>query len=123
MVIVGTSRLTHPTTSCSRRADRPRAGPTWELRSVVPAVIPFLQSCGVLSPGPGPRPVVPPGRNRGRGPGADRPPEGRCLRRGAASGETQRPDEGPASLRCVQALRGGVHGGAPAGEPPPWVGD
>jgi hypothetical protein len=51
MVIVGTSRLTHPTTSCSRRADRPRAGPTWELRSVVPAVI----RCSLARPGAAPR--------------------------------------------------------------------
>src|SRR3954451_23207846 len=112
MVIVGTSRLTHPTTSCSRRADRPRAGPTWELRSVVPAVI----RCSLARP-------------RGRAPWylrggtEDVDPERTGLQGGAASGETQRSDEGPASLRCVQALRGGVHGGAPAGEPPPWVGD
>ena len=41
----------------------------------------------------------------------------------AASGEAQRPDEGPASLRCVQALRGGVHRGPPSGEPPPGIRD
>jgi hypothetical protein len=46
------------------------------------------------------------------------------LQRGAAaSGETQRPAEGPASLRCAQALRGGVHRRSPAGEPPPWIRD
>ena len=40
-----------------------------------------------------------------------------------ASGETQRPGEGPASLCCVQALRGGVHGCAPPGERPPRIRD
>jgi hypothetical protein len=44
-------------------------------------------------------------------------------RNAAASGETQRPGEGPASLRCVQALPGGVHRCPPAGEPPPRVRD
>ena len=38
-----------------------------------------------------------------------------------ASGETQRPPEGPASLRCVQALRSGVHRRPPSGEPSPNV--
>ena len=42
------------------------------------------------------------------------------LQRGAAA---QRPEKGPASLRCVQALRVGVHGGPPAGEPPPRIRD
>jgi hypothetical protein len=51
-------------------------------------------------------------------------PERTGIHRGAtASGETQRPGEGPASLRCVQALRGGVHGGAPTGESPARIGD
>jgi hypothetical protein len=45
------------------------------------------------------------------------------LHRAAASGETQRPGEGPASLRRVQALRGGVHRCPPAGEPPSWIRD
>ena len=45
------------------------------------------------------------------------------LHRAAASGETQRPGEGPASLRCVQALRGGVHRCPPAGEPPSRIRD
>ena len=47
-----------------------------------------------------------------------------CLHRGAtASGEAQRPGKGPASLRCAQALRGGVHRRSPAGEPPPRIRD
>ena len=47
-----------------------------------------------------------------------------CLHRGAtASGETQRPGEGPASLRCAQALRGGVHRRSPTGEAPPRIRD
>ncbi len=41
----------------------------------------------------------------------------------AASGEAQRPGEGPASLRCVQALRGGVHRRSPSGEAPPGIRD
>ena len=46
------------------------------------------------------------------------------LHRGtAASGETQRPGEGPASLRCAQALRGGVHRCSPTGEPPTRIRD
>ena len=44
-------------------------------------------------------------------------------RRTAASGKAQRTWEGPASFRCAQALRGGVHGGAPTGEPPPRIRD
>ena len=44
------------------------------------------------------------------------------LHRGAAaSGETQCPGECPASLRCAQALRGGVQRGSPTGEPPPRI--
>ena len=43
-----------------------------------------------------------------------------CLQRGAVA---QRPGEGPASLGCVEALRSGVHGCSPAGEPPPWIRD
>jgi hypothetical protein len=39
----------------------------------------------------------------------------------ATSGEAQCPAEGPATLRCVQALRGGVHRCPPAGEPPPRI--
>ena len=50
-------------------------------------------------------------------------PERTGLQRGAASGEAQRPDEGPASLRCVQALRGGMHRGSPSGEPSPGIRD
>jgi hypothetical protein len=51
-------------------------------------------------------------------------PERTGLHRGAtASGEAQCPGEGPAPLRYVQALRGRVHVGAPAGEPPPRIGD
>ena len=51
-------------------------------------------------------------------------PERTGLQRGtAASGEAQRPDEGPASLRCVQALRGGMHRRSPSGEPPPRIRD
>jgi hypothetical protein len=46
------------------------------------------------------------------------------LQRGAAaSRETQCPGEGPASLRCAQALRGGVQRRSPSGEPPPGVRD
>ena len=41
----------------------------------------------------------------------------------AASGEAQRPDEGPASLRCVQALRGGMYRRSPSGEAPPRIRD
>ena len=41
----------------------------------------------------------------------------------AASGETQHPGESPASLRCAQALRSGVHRRSPAGEPPPRIRD
>ncbi len=41
----------------------------------------------------------------------------------ATSGEAQRPGEGPASLRCVQALRRGVQGCSPAGEPSSRIGD
>ena len=41
----------------------------------------------------------------------------------AASGEAQRPAEGPASLRCVQTLRGGVYRRPPSGEPPPGIRD
>jgi hypothetical protein len=51
-------------------------------------------------------------------------PERTDLQRGtAASGEAQRPDEGPASLRCVQALRGGVYRCPPSGEPSPGIWD
>jgi hypothetical protein len=46
------------------------------------------------------------------------------LHRGAGtSEEAQRPGEGPASIRRVQALRGGVHRCSPAGEPPPGIRD
>ena len=59
-----------------------------------------------------------------RGGAEDVGSERTCLHRGAAaSGETQRPGKGPASLRCAQALRGGVHGRPPSGEPPPNVRD
>ena len=58
-----------------------------------------------------------------RGDAEDMGPERTGIHRGtAASGEVQRPGESPASLRCVQALRGGVHGCPPAGEPPPRIG-
>jgi hypothetical protein len=40
-----------------------------------------------------------------------------------ASGEAQRPGEGPASLCCVQTLRGGVHGCPPTGESPFRIGE
>ena len=51
-------------------------------------------------------------------------PERTGLHCGAtASGEAQRAGECPASLRCVQALRRGVQGCSPAGEPPPRIGD
>ena len=43
--------------------------------------------------------------------------------RAAASGEAQRPREGPATLRCVQALRSGVHRRSPTGEPSSWIRD
>src|SRR5215203_2025142 len=102
MVIVGTSRLTHPTVSC-RRADRPAADPTgkcwWFARS------------GPL-------------RGRLRGGAEDVVPERTGLHWSApASGEAQRAGEGPASLRCVQALRGGVQRGPPTGEPSSRIGD
>ena len=59
-----------------------------------------------------------------RGDAEDMSPERTGIHRGtAASGEAQRPDEGPASLRCVQTPRVGVHRGPPAGEPPPWIRD
>ena len=50
-------------------------------------------------------------------------PERTGLERSTAPGEAQCPDEGPASLRSVQALRGGVHGRSPSGEPPPRIRD
>jgi hypothetical protein len=51
-------------------------------------------------------------------------PERTGIHRGtAASGEAQCPGEGPASLRCVQALRSGVHRGPPTGEPPSRIGE
>ena len=51
-------------------------------------------------------------------------PERTDVHRGAAaSGETQRPAERPASLRRAQALRGGVHRRSPAGEAPPRIRD
>ena len=50
-------------------------------------------------------------------------PERTGLQRRAASGEAERTSEGPASLRCVQALRGGVYRGPPSGEPPPRIRD
>src|SRR5919107_4883745 len=87
MVIVGTSRLTHPTVSIST------CGPAWcrsdwELQ--------LLARPDVL-------------------------PERTGLQRRTASGEAERSWEGPASFGCAQALRGGVHGGAPSGEPPPRI--
>ena len=54
----------------------------------------------------------------------DEGPERTGLQPGTAtSREAQRPGEGPASLRRVQALRGGVQGCSPAGEPAPRIGD
>ncbi len=50
-------------------------------------------------------------------------PEQTGLQGRTASGEAERSWEGPASFGCVQALRGGVHGGSPAGEPPPRIRD
>ena len=59
-----------------------------------------------------------------RGDAEDMGPERTGIHRGtAASGETQRPSEGPASLRCVQALRGGMYRRPPSGEPPPGIRD
>src|SRR3712207_9457965 len=58
--------------------------------------------CAVARPGPV-------DRKRRRRRAEDVVPERTGRHRGAAaSGEAQRPGEGPASLRCVQALRGGV---------------
>src|SRR5215217_6943037 len=95
MVIVVTSRLTHPTVSC-RHADRPRAGPTWEVLIIRPRR---------------PLPRAPPRRYRGRGPGADRPPAGRCCPRGGAV---------PGRRPGVAPLRAGTPGrGAPT---PPFRG-
>lgn len=50
-------------------------------------------------------------------------PERTGLQRRTASGEAERSWEGPASFGCAQALRGGVHGGAPTGEPSTWIRD
>ena len=50
-------------------------------------------------------------------------PERTGLQRRTASGEAQRPGEGPASLGCGQALRSGVHRRPPSGEPSPWIRD
>ena len=49
-------------------------------------------------------------------------PERTGLQR-AAPREAQRTGEGPASLRCAQALRSGVHRRPPSGEPPSRVRD
>src|SRR5688572_26524247 len=111
MVIVRTSRLSHPTVSC-RHADRPGADPTWNEYE--------------LRPRPAPRSLARPGPCSGdlRGGAEDVGTERTCLHCGAAaSGETQRTVEGPASFGCAQALRGGVHRRPPAGEPPPRVRD
>jgi hypothetical protein len=108
MVIVGTSRLTHPTTSCSRHADRPGAVRLALLLSIAGAVV---------------LPVPVPARRRLRRGAEDVVPERTGLQRRTASGEAERSWEGPASFRCAQALRGGVHGGTPPGEPPPRVRD
>src|SRR5919112_475142 len=99
MVIVRTSRLSHPTVSC-RRADRPGAGPTVNCCCPIRAAPRYLG---------GPEDVL---------------PERTGLQRSTtASGEAQRPGEGPASLRSAQAVRVRVQGGPPAGEPPPRIGD
>ena len=50
-------------------------------------------------------------------------PERTGLQRRTASGEAERSWEGPASFGCAQALRCGVHGGAPTGEPSTWIRD
>jgi hypothetical protein len=76
MVIVGTSRLTHPTVSC-RHADRHVPVRRW-IFCVVHAAL------AALTRPSGPPPRAPPERTSGRGPGADRPPAGRRLRGGAA---------------------------------------
>src|SRR4051794_2624700 len=60
------------------------------------------------------------GRERLRGGTEDVGPERTGLQRATAA---QCPDEGPASLRRVQALRGGVQGCPPAGEPTPRIRD
>src|SRR5688500_18163384 len=108
MVIVRTSRLSHPTVSC-RHANRPGADPPLELLVIATAAdATVLHLCTTARPGP---------RSGGlRGGTEDVGAEQTCLHRGAAaSGETQCPGEGPASLRCAQALRGGVHRCSPAG--------
>jgi len=108
MVIVGTSRLTHPTVSIST------CGP-----ALLPVRLVSLLSIAVAVVLPVPVPV---GRRLGRG-AEDVVPERTGLQRRAASREAERSWEGPASFGCAQALRGGVHGGTPPGEPPPRVRD
>jgi hypothetical protein len=68
-------------------------------------------------------PVPVPVRRPLRGGAEDVVPERTDLQRRTASGEAQRSREGPTSNRSVQALRGGVHRGAPPGEPPTRIGD
>src|SRR5689334_16020593 len=101
MVIVGTSRLTHPT--CPDSDVRTGLVPD-RLRSCCPAM--------VRPPGSAPQGASTRGAE-------DVVSERTGLQRGAAA---QRPEEGPASLRCVQAIRRGVQGRTPAGEPAPRVG-
>src|SRR3954449_13597180 len=103
MVIVGTSRLTHPTLVLT-----PTCGPTSCRSDWGGAVLRWCARSGPALQGASTR-------------GAEEVVSERTgLQRGAA---TQRPEEGPASLRCVQAVRRGVQGCAPAGEPAPWIGD
>src|SRR3712207_1064955 len=103
MVIVGTSRLTHPTlvllSTCGP------AGCRSDCDAAVGRVL---------------RPFRVPVRGSLIGGAEDVGPERTGLQGGAAA---QCPDEGPASLRCVQALRYGVQGGTSAEEPAPGVGD
>jgi len=108
MVIVGTSRLTHPTVSISTCGPALLPVRLVSLLSIAAAVVLSVP--------------VPVGRRLGGG-AEDVVPERTGLQRRAASGEAERSWEGPASFSCAQALRGGVHGGTPPGEPPPRIRD
>src|SRR3954452_10645040 len=103
MVIVGTSRLTHPTLVLT-----PTCGPASCRSNWGTAVLRVVRPSGSALQGASTRGAEDVGSER------------TGLQRGAAA---QRPEEGPASLRCVQAVRRGVQGCAPAGEPAPRVGD
>src|SRR3954454_20479515 len=86
MVIVGTSRLTHPTVSC-RHADRDGPVRRWNF------CVAHAALAAVTRPS-GPAFRAPPERYRERGRGADRPPTGHHrLRGGAAPG--RRPGVAP----------------------------